>query len=587
MEKSIAKKSIKIFVASAWKFKIGLIFAFVGAISSVLASSFLSPYIVSRFIGNLQSGASITVSNTKNLIILYIVAQIVGEVIGWRVTLLSIWNVEVKAQKNLHKKILNHLMNRSVGFHANTFSGALVSQTNKFIGAFERFWDTIIFQAVTTATSIIAAIVILYFIFWQYALMLLVLSVTLTSIIFYGSRFMKKRNIEEADASTKLTGRLADVLGNILAVKSHGREDFELKEYEHMANDWMKKSLHTMWGFLKVSSVYSLFIVIINATAFISAVWATEHNLINVATIYLCVSYTLTVSRQLWEMNNIIRNYNRIVGDANAMTIILNEKSEINDSPESEKSIINEGAITFDDVVFTHSESEETLFKKLALNIRPGEKVGIVGHSGSGKTTLTKLLLRFMDIESGAIRIDGQNIAKLRQSELRKKISYVPQEPILFHRSLKENIKYGRTKASDEQVEEVSKLAHADEFIQKLPEKYNTMVGERGVKLSGGQRQRIAIARAMLKDAPILLLDEATSALDSESEELIQDALWKLMENKTALVIAHRLSTVQKMDRIIVMKNGAIVEEGTHKELVKKAGVYADLWNRQSGGFID
>jgi ATP-binding cassette subfamily B protein len=220
--------------------------------------------------------------------------------------------------------------------------------------------------------------------------------------------------------------------------------------------------------------------------------------------------------------------------------------------------------------------------------VRPGEKIGLVGHSGSGKTTFTRLLLRFSDIDSGEILIDGQNIARITQDDLRKSIAYVPQEPIMFHRSLRENILYGRQDASEEDVLKAAQDAHADEFIAELPNGYDTLVGERGIKLSGGQRQRIAIARAMIKNAPIILLDEATSALDSESEILIQDALWKLMKGRTAIVIAHRLSTVQKMDRIVVMDSGNIVEEGTHKELVhQEAGIYAKLWAHQSGGFIE
>jgi ATP-binding cassette subfamily B protein len=220
------------------------------------------------------------------------------------------------------------------------------------------------------------------------------------------------------------------------------------------------------------------------------------------------------------------------------------------------------------------------------LRIKPGEKVGLVGPSGGGKTSLTGLLMRFMDVQEGKILIDGQDIANIRQADLRQRISYVPQEPLLFHRSLRENIRYGQLDASDKVIEGVAKLAHAHEFITQLPQGYNTLVGERGVKLSGGQRQRVAIARALLKNAPILVLDEATSALDSESELLIQDALWKLMENRTAIVIAHRLSTIQKMDRILVLEDGEIVEEGSHKELLSIDGTYARLWAHQSGGFI-
>jgi ATP-binding cassette subfamily B protein len=210
-----------------------------------------------------------------------------------------------------------------------------------------------------------------------------------------------------------------------------------------------------------------------------------------------------------------------------------------------------------------------------------------VGPSGGGKTTLSSLLLRFMDVNEGEICIDGQNITHITQADLRQNIAYVPQEPMLFHRTIRDNIRYGEIEAGSQAVEAVAKMAHAHEFISNLSHGYDTLVGERGIKLSGGQRQRVAIARAMLKNAPILILDEATSALDSESEVLIQDALWKLMEGRTAIVIAHRLSTIQKMDRIVVLDNGKIVEQGTHHELLAHKGLYAKLWAHQSGGFIE
>jgi ATP-binding cassette subfamily B protein len=221
------------------------------------------------------------------------------------------------------------------------------------------------------------------------------------------------------------------------------------------------------------------------------------------------------------------------------------------------------------------------------LHIKPGEKIALVGHSGGGKSTVTKLLLRFVDIDGGQLLVDGQSVSDVRVADLRGAIAYVPQEPVMFHRSIRENIRYGRLNASDADVISAAKKANAHEFISKLPEGYDTMVGERGVKLSGGQRQRVAIARAIIKDAPILVLDEATSALDSESEKLIQAALRELMEKRTAIVIAHRLSTIQKMDRIIVLDEGDIIEEGTHNSLLEHKGVYAKLWAHQSGGFIE
>jgi ATP-binding cassette subfamily B protein len=292
------------------------------------------------------------------------------------------------------------------------------------------------------------------------------------------------------------------------------------------------------------------------------------------------------LSRHLWEFQGILRQYNKALGDASDMVAILQIQPEIKDPVKPERPRMHSGKIDFKDVTFTHGESDDPLFHDLNLSIRPGEKIGLVGRSGSGKTTLTRLLLRFSDLDSGAIEIDGQNITRVTQDDLRHAISYVPQEPLLFHRTLEENIAYGKPEASAEEIRQAARRAHADEFITKLPLGYETLVGERGVKLSGGQRQRVAIARAMLKDAPILVLDEATSALDSESEKLIQDALWRLMEGRTAIVIAHRLSTIQHMDRIIVLEDGRILEQGSHTELLAAGGQYASLWGHQSGGFI-
>jgi ABC-type multidrug transport system fused ATPase/permease subunit len=267
------------------------------------------------------------------------------------------------------------------------------------------------------------------------------------------------------------------------------------------------------------------------------------------------------------------------------MVAILKTPHEITDMPGAKKLKVKSGAITFKDVYFRFNLEVEIL-RNFNLSIIGGEKVALVGPSGAGKSTITKLFLRMFDVTSGEVLIDGQVIAKVTQESLRKAIGFVPQEPILFHRTLMENIRYGRQNASDAEVIDAAKKANCHDFISALPHGYETLVGERGIKLSGGERQRVAIARAILKNAPILVLDEATSSLDSESEYLIQQALDVLMQGKTVIVIAHRLSTIMKMDRIVVIDGGKVVADGTHEALLKEDGLYAKLWNIQAGGFI-
>lgn len=579
------KNIILLFWRAAMKYPFRTIAGLVGTVITPFIGAFVGPFIISRLLEQLQAGG-LTLESALPLILGYAAAEIYGQLIGWRINLYFTWTMETAAQRDLYRKIFSSLTEQSLAFHSDRFGGALVSQTTKLIGAFERFWDTIFFQIMPSVTSIIAAVTILSFIFWQYAAVLAAVAIVFAIAVFIGSRFMFKRTKDEAQASTAANAYVADAVTNVMAIKSHGREAEELEKLTERAVTWRSAAMATMRGFLAASSVYSGIISLLNISALTAAIWASEHQIISIGTVYLAITYTFTVARQLWEMNSIMRNYNRLMGDAHDMTEILNLTPDVLDS--SDKSLdVKQGELGFNKMTFTHGGAKETLFEDFDLTIKPGQRVGLVGHSGSGKTTLTRLLLRFSNLDSGSITIDDQDISKVTQKSLRENVAYVPQEPLLFHRSLRENIAYGKPDATDEEILEAAKLANAAEFITKLPEGLDTMVGERGVKLSGGQRQRIIIARAILKNAPILVLDEATSALDSESEKLIQDALTKLMKGRTSIVVAHRLSTISKLDRIVVLDNGHIVEDGSHDALLKKKGVYAKLWAHQSGGFIE
>ena len=559
--------------------------AICAVVFSVVVEGYIAPFILAQFINQLQAG-SITVKSSMPLVIMYAATLLVSTVLSWRLTLWATWVFEVKSMRGLASAILDHLIGHSLNFHANRFGGSLISQSTKLVNALERFWDSVIWDFLPIVSGIIAAVFILWFVYWQYALFLLIISIFFGITVFYGSRFLRIRNERETDAWNKMTGFVADVITNIATVKAFGATTHENTRMQKNANEWSDRAFGSMRGFIGVSTVWSILLVVIYVAALLFAADAGEHHTIKVGAVYLMLTYTLSVGRNLWTLNQVMRQYNSIMGDSAAMVKELNLNYDIQDM-SSATLHANKGEICFNNVSFAHDKgTSKQIFNSINFTIKPGQRVGLVGHSGSGKTTITRLLLRFSDVDAGSISIDGQDISAVTQQSLHESIAYVAQEPLLFHRTLADNIAYGKPDAAEEQIIHAAKQAHAWEFIQDLPDGLATAVGERGIKLSGGQRQRIAIARAILKDAPILVLDEATSALDSESERLIQDSLNKLMCERTSIVIAHRLSTISQLDRIIVLENGAIIEDGSHHELLARRGTYASLWKHQSGGFI-
>lgn len=577
----------------AWRYPAFVIGLLISTPITILVHQFIPPLIIANVLERVGDGDFTQGDMWGSFgsdILWYAATIIVGAIILWRLVVWIIWQLELRVVSDLHKRVFAHLLTQSADFHANHFGGSLVSQTGKLTKAYIIFADTTVFEVLTMLSAFTLTAIVLWPKAPLFVVGLLVFSAAFLVSSFFITRKVRALNAAEADASNRQTGFLADVITNVFAVKSFAGSQHEQKRYNGAIADWQKAERSLMSASLRQQAYFSSFNTMLQVGALsLSVVGVVMFNA-DVATTFLILSYTSNIIQRLWDFSqHTLRNYNRALGDAKAMVEILNEEPAVQDVKQPEPVRIKDGSIEFNNVDFTHADAknDDSLFNNLNLSIPAGTKIGLVGHSGSGKTTLTKLLLRFADIDGGAITIDGQNIANISQDDLRRSIAYVPQEPLLFHRSLRENIAYGKPDATEAEIIEAATRAHAAEFIDKLPSGYNTEVGERGVKLSGGQRQRIAIARAMLKNAPILVLDEATSALDSESELLIQSALWELMKGRTAIVIAHRLSTVQRMDRIVVLEDGAIVEQGTHNALLGKKGIYAGLWAHQSGGFIE
>lgn len=586
---SLSKETSRIYWQHAKKYKLLL--------TAVLISRPL--YLFSAYVGNVYvTGVALDKLRTQTTfdmwqdfggIIIALIGFVVGQLLFEYVSVRCIWTLESRTMRDLANLSYERLMNESADFHANRFSGSLVSQVNKFVGSFDRLAETLYWQVYSFLVNMLFALVVIGPRLPAYAAILCVL----IAIFFYTSIVLNKKgkllNTKIASAENHMTGQLADSIGNILAVKSFAQERPEQKRFQNRLDAIFNANMEARRYHQRKDFIINVPVTSATILAVVFSIVAVSRGIAPLSTILLATVLTRDIFMRARDFNvNSQRNIARAFGDAHDMMGILLSPSKVKDIKNPEPLSPKDASLQFKNVDFKYIEEEQAhLFKKLNFTLQQGQKVGLVGPSGGGKTTVTKLLLRFMDISGGEILLGGQNIANVAQQELRAHIAYVPQEPLLFHRSLAENISYGTPTATTEDIKRAAKLAHADEFIDKLPAGYETLVGERGVKLSGGQKQRVAIARAILKDAPILILDEATSALDSESEIAIQAALKNLMKGKTTIVIAHRLSTIQHMDRIIVMEEGTIIEEGTHNELkAKKNGLYARLWSHQSGGFL-
>lgn len=496
--------------------------------------------------------------------------------------------LEIRASYELARRSFDVLSNQSMTFHTNRYGGSLVSATQKYVGAYATLMDTFTYSLLPGAATVAMTIALLSPFVPAYVVLLAVVLVIYVMVVLKLYRKILPINAAASAAQNHLSGELSDSITNIMAVKTAGREAYEQEVFRRASEDVRQADSARMRRTVRTGAVTSTLIVLMMA---LTAVFIAGGNAwlgISGGTLVMMFTYTNTLAMRFNMLSAMFQQINRALGDAHDLTVALDEPLLVADDPNAPELRVTAGRIDFEGVGFRYADADarDRVFDDFTLEIPAGQRVGLVGRSGSGKTTLTTLLLRLEDLTRGRIVIDGQDIAHVTQTSLRRQIAYVAQEPMLFHRSIRENIAYGRPDASDAEVERAAREANAWKFIERLPDGLDTEVGERGVKLSGGQRQRVAIARAILMDAPILVLDEATSALDSESERLIQDALENLMRGRTAIVVAHRLSTVASLDRIVVLSHGAIAEDGTHEELVAAGGEYASLWSRQTGSFL-
>lgn len=561
--------------------------------AGTLATAVAGPVIFAMLLARLASlPRHASLWHTFGGLLIAYAVSLVASTASWRVAVWTGWGAILRSFGRAITDGYDHLLSLSHRWHTDRPSGEVISTLETFSWAFVELVDTMTWGVLRSAITVLGAIAVMAFFIWPVALVMVVLVLSFGGVLAYRMRHVVAAEKGFTDTHSQATGVIADTIANLTTVRTQAGERDEQARVRRLVRESMEADFRGRRIFTTTRLQMETSMSLLNWVAIGVGVALALHHVVAAGPVYLVLFYATFVGGSLEEAFDYVRLLARAVGRCAKMVGIAQTPPEICDRQGAGSLVASGARVELHDVVFSYRR-DAPLFDHFDLCIQAGEHVGLVGPSGSGKTTLTKLLLRFMDIDAGCITIDGQDISVVTQASLRRHVAYVPQDPQMLHRTIAENICYG---AGDTWggppemalVASVGRAAHVEEFVERLPDGYDTVVGERGLKLSGGQRQRVAIAQAMAKRAPLLLLDEATSALDSESELMVQEALWNLMADSTALVVAHRLATIARLDRIVVLDQGRIVEQGTHAELLAAgpSGVYGRLWEHQSGGFL-
>lgn len=540
-------------------------------------------YAIKLFLDAMTADTHFTYQDVLLPIILFLSAQFTLDFI-WRISSIAEWKSEPYVRRSILVQSYDYVQHHSYLFFQDNFTGSISSKIKGILDGYNKFWEEMHHGLLSKVLKCVVNLCALALVSIKLGLFVFIWSAIYIPIIYKLSLKLNQLSFEETESKHFLIGQIADKIANIISLFSFATRKKELKLLnDQISYDFIPKQIHVYKYDFKIQIIGGILYFFMFTFILFYMIHLRMGGLVSIGDFAFVFGIALIVAEDIWHATISLQSFARAMGDLKSALSILYIPHQSVDRKNARPILIEQPTIEFKDVSFAYNR-ENLVFRDLNLHIKAGEKIGLVGHSGAGKSSLVNLLLRYFEYANGNILIDNQSIKMVTQDSLRENITVIPQDTMLFHRSLMENIRYGNLNATDEEVIEASKKAHIHEFIITLPEQYHTYVGERGIKLSGGQRQRIAIARAFLKDAPILILDEATSSLDSQTEKLIQESLNALINDKrkTVIAIAHRLSTLKHMDRIIVLNKGNIIEEGTHNKLIEnKNSLYKKLWELQ------